>query len=104
MYNFNHELNQAISNKTLFAFYYISSNEEKDCIFIYPNCILNNTLFGLDKNKQNIVSYSISNLQPFTDFTNDAWNKYSECKGCRYGSPNQQNHIGINGCLGHIEY
>jgi hypothetical protein len=100
------EIKECIKNKRIFAFYYISSNEDVECIFMYPQLIsLTNTiLFGLDKTKKHKVTYLISNIRSFTDFTKDAWDKYSECEGCRYGLLNQMGHIGINGCIGNLEF
>ena len=93
------EINECSKDKKLFAFYYTNSNEDIECIFVYPECIsLTNTiLFALDKTKENKVTYLISNIQPFTDFTSNAWDKYSECQGCRYGLANQLGHYG--GCI-----
>ena len=89
------EIENCIKNNTLFAFYYTCSNEDTECIFMYPKDIKNNRasssdcyagiLFGLDLKKENTISYLITNMNPFTDFTSDAWDKYSQCQGCRYG-------------------
>ena len=95
-------IEDCIKNNSLFAFYYTCSNEDTECIFMYPKFIKNNTLFGHDLKKENTVSYLISNMNPFTDFTSDAWDKYSQCQGCRYGLGNQQGHYG--GCISEPEY
>lgn len=95
--SFINEIEECIKNNTLFAFYYTSSNEDTECIFMYPKSIKNKTLFGLNTTKENTVSYLILNMIPFTDFTSDAWEKYSQCQGCRYGLSNQQGHYG--GCI-----
>jgi len=100
--NFLNEIEDCIKNNSLFAFYYTCSNEDTECIFMYPISIKNNTLFGLDTTKENTVSYLIINMHPFTDFTSNAWDKYSQCQGCRYGLGNQQGHYG--GCIVEPEY
>ncbi len=98
------EIEDCIKENKLFAFYYTNSNEDIECIFVYPQFIsLTKTiLFALDKTKENKVTYLMSNIQPFTDFTSNAWDKYSECQGCRYGLGNQQGHYG--GCIKEPEY
>ena len=41
----------------------------------------------------NIIFYfPIENVLPFEDYSEDAWDKYSECEGCRYGYSNQEGH------------
>jgi len=39
--------------------------------------------------------FPISDIIPFDDYSDSAWDKYSDCEGCRYGYSNQQGHTCI---------
>lgn len=41
----------------------------------------------------NVVFYfHKEEIIPFDDYSENAWDKYSDCEGCRYGYSNQQGH------------
>lgn len=96
-------IKNCIQNKQVFAFYILSDNLESDdinsdepyfeLIRIYPSSIDESNLILYDSLNN---KWDINNMHPFTDFTEFAFDAYSECMGCRYGLGNQEAHYKEN--------
>ena len=122
---FKQEIENCIQNKLYFAFYYNypSSSLKKVNNTTYVDDVENDV--ENEENKltlKRFIPFSIHNLrdkfvivekldehsfqyyysiycEPFTSYSEDAWDKYSNCEGCRYGLSNQQGHMDYGGCL-----
>ncbi len=123
---------QSIYTNNYIAFYY--NNDTDHLIYCYPIFIhsQSNKLISifskadldLIKNKVNndsiasihefeyteqiddtkLYSFDLDKIIEFTDYGENAWDKYSSCEGCRYGLSNQQGHMDFGGCMYTEEY
>jgi hypothetical protein len=89
---------------TIFAFYYTNpSTKEQILIRGYPiDLRKNNFIIILCENDDNLwfeETYNLNYCEKFTDYSEDAVDKYSSCEGCRYAYGNQLGHMGYGGCI-----
>jgi hypothetical protein len=78
----------------------------KDNLIDIKNKIVNYSIVStceFDKNEKVdttvLYSFDLDKVIEFTDYSEDAWDKYSTCEGCRYNLSNQQGHTEYGGCL-----
>lgn len=50
-------------------------------------------------NNVKLIEWCEKNNIRFMDYSEESWDKYSTCEGCRYGFSNQQGHMEVGGCL-----
>jgi hypothetical protein len=104
------------------AFYYKNS---KEFIVLYSiktdseNNILIGSFYPIDLNKikdkkvevikynetqkvkftNELYMFDMKHIVMFTDYSENAFDKFSKCEGCRYGYANQLGHMDEGGCL-----
>jgi len=114
----HHLLESTEDNNTLFICYPLLIDIENNILIaIFSNTdlddiktILNKDTFSTSFNPTEgiestaLYSFNLEKMIEFTDYSDDAWDKYSSCEGCRYGHSNQQGHMDYGGCMYSSEY
>ena len=58
--------------------------------------------FTKGETKNKVVQFHLNECSPFEDYSQDSFDPYSECDGCRYGQANQLAHMELGGCMSEI--
>ena len=105
-----HPENVDENNKVLVCYPLFINIEDNTLIAIFSNDDIQNVKHLISKDtfatsfnpneeleSTRLYSFKIEDIIEFTDYSDDAWDKYSSCEGCRYAISNQQGHYG--GCI-----
>ena len=71
---------------------YVAMCTQKNHLSNTPILPYSNGTYERLKHTNIIFYFPIESILPFEDYSEDAWDKYSDCEGCRYGYSNQEGH------------